>query len=956
MATAALDTGLLRVVSNADMNAAEDAEAAKKAAAKEHDRPVLQGLAAHVMDAWSSARDTKRDVVDRLLRAQSARLGEYTPEKLREIRNVGGAEEYARVTANKCRVAESWLRDVYLGQTEKPWTLKHTPNPQLPPSDMQQIEKTIAREIAQVFAVMQTAPPDSMVSARRNELEDAVRERMHEEARRAIERMEAHMHDQLVEGGFDVEWSQFINDLVTYPAAHFKGPVLRMHRTVEWVQEGKTWVPKAIDKIAPEFERVDPFRCFPSSNATTPQEGAFIEHVTYTRDDLYRLIGVEGFNEGAIRSVLEDYGRGGLTDWLGFHDLDDQERALDGQDREKGPLIDIDGLEYHGPVSGRDLLEWGLDKKLVPDEDADYEATVWLIGRWVIKAQLNHDPTRVRPYFKVCWEDIPGSYWGLGLVDALGDVQDVVNAAVRALVNNMSMCLTGDTVVYRHERRGKKAKHRPTASGEVTLSQLWAQKHKHNSGLRRNILRSLDEATGEFFGNRVVNIYDNGVQPVYEVTTATGYRIKATLAHRFMDDTNEYKQLVDFRVGDRIAVNGTSSLPRGACEDCGASTVKPGAKRCKACAAHNSTWNLKQAADAMENRAVRDTSARARRFVREQMKDACEQCAATQNLHIHHMDRDPYNGHPGNLRTLCASCHSAWHARHDSFGNPRLHTYVDHDTVVSITYVGEEQVFDLEMTAPNHNFVANGFVSHNCSGPQVGVNVDRLPPGEDITTLTPWKVWQFANSQYGSNDEALKFFQPQSNVNDLLTVIEKFYQFADDWSLIPRYMSGNDRVGGAGRTASGLSMLLNAANKGLKGVVSSIDTQVLSPLLAKLYTHNMLFSEDQSIKGDADVMARGAVSLMQLETLQLRRNEFLQVTNNPVDNQIVGVNGRTELLREIAKGLEMDVNRVVPKGPAGGGMPQQAPPQQAAQGSQEQLMNGAPVTDNFSPNALGTAL
>ena len=245
------------------------------------------------------------------------------------------------------------------------------------------------------------------------------------------------------------------------------------------------------------------------------------------------------------------------------------------------------------------------------------------------------------------------------------------------------------------------------------------------------------------------------------------------------------------------------------------------------------------------------------------------------------------------------------------------------------------------------------------SGPQCVVNIDRLPPGEDITQLHPWKIWQIVDSQFGTSAPAIDFFQPSANVQELLAVIDKFYALADDMSLIPRYLSGSDKVAGAGRTASGLSMLMDAAYKGLKGVVSSIDLNVMKPLLEKLYNHNMLYADDVTVKGDAQVMARGAVSLMQMETLQLRRNEFLQATANPLDAQIVGTMGRAELLREVAKGLEMDVNRIVPPREA---LQQQAQMQQQALpapgappqklGSKEQLANGQPTTDRFSPNSM----
>jgi hypothetical protein len=241
------------------------------------------------------------------------------------------------------------------------------------------------------------------------------------------------------------------------------------------------------------------------------------------------------------------------------------------------------------------------------------------------------------------------------------------------------------------------------------------------------------------------------------------------------------------------------------------------------------------------------------------------------------------------------------------------------------------------------------------SGPQIGLNVDRLAPGEDLESMHPLRIWQLVESQYGSKEEAIKFFQPESNARELLEVIENFYRFADDFSLVPRYMAGSEQATGAGRTASGLSMLMDAANKGLKGVVSNIDVDVLKPMLEKTYVHNMMYDEDETIKGDAQIVARGAVSLMQLETLQLRRNEFLQITANPIDSQIVGIPGRAEVLREVARGLELDTNRIVPPREALESMPPMAPAggqQGGGMLSQETLGNGAATTDNFSPSSM----
>ena len=43
----------------------------------------------------------------------------------------------------------------------------------------------------------------------------------------------------------------------------------------------------------------------------------------------------------------------------------------------------------------------------------------------------------------------------------------------------------------------------------------------------------------------------------------------------------------------------------------------------------------------------------------------CSECGRTDNLHVHHKDRNPANNDPQNLVTLCASCHLKLHWRED---------------------------------------------------------------------------------------------------------------------------------------------------------------------------------------------------------------------------------------------------------------------------------------------------
>jgi hypothetical protein len=74
----------------------------------------------------------------------------------------------------------------------------------------------------------------------------------------------------------------------------------------------------------------------------------------------------------------------------------------------------------------------------------------------------------------------------------------------------------------------------------------------------------------------------------------------------------------------------------------------------------------------------------------------------------------------------------------------------------------------------------------------------------------------------------------------------------------------------------------------------------------------MIYDDDNSIKGDMQIIPAGVVGTLLKESVQQRRNEFLQLTSNPVDIQIMGPSGRAMLLREAAKALNMDIDKIIP--------------------------------------------
>jgi hypothetical protein len=198
------------------------------------------------------------------------------------------------------------------------------------------------------------------------------------------------------------------------------------------------------------------------------------------------------------------------------------------------------------------------------------------------------------------------------------------------------------------------------------------------------------------------------------------------------------------------------------------------------------------------------------------------------------------------------------------------------------------------------------------SGPMVGVNVQRLPDGEKVQSIQPWNIYQFVNHKAGISEPPIHFFQPDSNADVLMRVYAEFERRADEYTGIPAYAHGDSSVGGAGNTASGLSMLMGAATRGIKNVLGNIDIDVIEPVVRAMYNHNMRYDPDEDIKGDLRIVAKGATGLMIREQMQMRRNEFLQTTNNPTDLQIMGMEGRAELLRGAARALDLPVGKVIP--------------------------------------------
>ena len=191
------------------------------------------------------------------------------------------------------------------------------------------------------------------------------------------------------------------------------------------------------------------------------------------------------------------------------------------------------------------------------------------------------------------------------------------------------------------------------------------------------------------------------------------------------------------------------------------------------------------------------------------------------------------------------------------------------------------------------------------SGPMVEVNTDIMASGEDPTELYPWRV--FLREGGDGNQPMVRFYQPQSNSPALVSVIELFRRFADETTALPSYTHGQTQSS-LNRTATGISILMSNANIVLKSVIKNIDDFLTKPMIRSLYDWNMTWNENENVKSDMRIVAKGSTALIQKEVQSQRLLQFLSLINNPLDAQMVD---REKLLTDIAKSLDIDPDEVI---------------------------------------------
>jgi len=399
----------------------------------------INPLVAYINECFNRAKQAKADVEQRMIRNLYTFRCQYTPDKLREIREIGGSEIFLPLANIKSRALKAWLTDIFFSNGEPPFDIEPTPVPELPTDLEREVLENLKSEVKDIILkarqVYELSGGKFDLSSLFLSLKEAVadakrhmRERIREYAKELAEKEKRRIDDQFVEGGFYDALDDCLFDIAIFPCAIMKSCVPRKVKRFDKTRN-------VIEAIIPTFNRVSPFDIYPSPSVPDFSDWV-IEVLHLTPQDLLNLKDVEGYNEEAINTVVGLYGDIGFS----IEEYNRSERFnLEGKKVEYYNLIDV--IEFWGSLPGELLLqadvEFSGDVEI--EEGKYYDVAIWVCDNYILRATLNPDPLGMKPYHKASFIEIPDSFWGLSLIDVLYDLQMGVNALSRAIINNSAL-------------------------------------------------------------------------------------------------------------------------------------------------------------------------------------------------------------------------------------------------------------------------------------------------------------------------------------------------------------------------------------------------------------------------------------------------------------------------------------------------------------------------------------
>lgn len=161
-------------------------------------------------------------------------------------------------------------------------------------------------------------------------------------------------------------------------------------------------------------------------------------------------------------------------------------------------------------------------------------------------------------------------------------------------------------------------------------------------------------------------------------------------------------------------------------------------------------------------------------------------------------------------------------------------------------------------------------------GPQLELNTDLLRMDQDLKSIGPYKIWYREGMGAEAQIPAIKEIKIDSHLQELISLMNVFKEFADTETFVNPATGGDMSKGPSEpfRTATGASILKGDAALPFKDVVRNFDMFTQS-VMTSLVAFNHYLNTKEAIKGDYQIIARGAMSLVAKEIRGMQLDQLV---------------------------------------------------------------------------------
>jgi len=399
---------------------------------------VLQALAGQLGRMFETYRNDRRIAELKWLRNLRQYLGVYDPDVENQL-SPNRSKAYPRVTRVKCVSVLSRVMNLMFPGNERNWELTASPSADMKPEDVQ-------AAVQQLMAGAQGQgggqPPEIT--------EEMVTQAVQQMATERAAALSLLISDQLEELGNDQTLDYIaLNRKVVESGIRFgmgvlEGPMVRSTERVVWTVNPVTRqpTPQVTTQFKPAFEFLPVWDFYPDMSAKALDRDAdgYFKRKVMSRAQLRALAKRTDFFGHIIRRFIHENPNGNYK----AQQFEQELRVMGvkanvNEQRPESGKYEV--IIWNGPVSGTQLAQCGA--QVPPDRMADdIEAEVWMVGTWVIKADINawrQIGADTRTIHTFIFDEDDTSPVGNGLPAVLRDSQMAIAAATRMLLDNASV-------------------------------------------------------------------------------------------------------------------------------------------------------------------------------------------------------------------------------------------------------------------------------------------------------------------------------------------------------------------------------------------------------------------------------------------------------------------------------------------------------------------------------------